>query len=288
LKSKVPHALCLGAFFCDELMLAMTSPSAPVLRVMLVDDEALARLRLRSLLQACTDTATHVVAEAETAQQALDALQHQAVDLLLLDIRMPGRDGLQLATALRLLPQPPAVVFVTAHANHALRAFDLDAVDYLTKPVQRARLEAALQRVAQRRGSHRTADAESSETLKDATPTAQANVLVVMERGRVLRLPFAEVLYLKAEMKYVTLRTATRSYVLDDSLTELEQRLGDGFIRIHRNALVAAQAVRELQKGKDEGEEGWVLRVAPIDEWLPVSRRQVAAVRDALAGDVKR
>jgi two-component system response regulator AlgR len=241
---------------------------------MLVDDEALARLRLRSLLQACTDTATHVVAEAETAQQALDALQHQAVDLLLLDIRMPGRDGLQLATALRLLPQPPAVVFVTAHANHALRAFDLDAVDYLTKPVQRARLEAALQRVAQRRGSHRTADAESSETLKDATPTAQANVLVV--------------LYLKAEMKYVTLRTATRSYVLDDSLTELEQRLGDGFIRIHRNALVAAQAVRELQKGKDEGEEGWVLRVAPIDEWLPVSRRQVAAVRDALAGDVKR
>jgi two-component system, LytTR family, response regulator AlgR len=246
----------------------------PALKVMLVDDEALARLRLRSLLAACDDTANEVVAEAESAQQALDLLRGTEVDLVLLDIRMPGRDGLQLASALRSLPTPPAVVFVTAHGSHALRAFDLDAVDYLTKPVQRARLQAALQRVMQRRWPQATLPA----------PLQEVPMLVVAERGRVLRVPVAEVLVLKAEMKYVTLRTATRNYVLDDSLTELEQRLGPGFIRIHRNALVANHAVRELQRGSsDAAEEGWAVRVAPIDEWLPVSRRQVGAVKEALA-----
>ena len=255
------------------------SKGLKVLKVLLVDDEALARQRLRALLVACLDTPTQVVGEAQTAEQALEMVRSRDVDLLLLDIRMPGRDGLQLAALLRTMATPPAVVFVTAHASHALRAFDLEAVDYLTKPVQRARLESALQRVAQRRVGLITPAVSSSGTL---TP-AEAPVLVVMERGRLLRLPFAEVLTLKAEMKYVTLRTATRSYVLDDSLTELEQRLGDGFIRIHRNALVAAQAVRELVKRAEDGEEGWAVRVAPIDEWLPVSRRQAAAVREALA-----
>ncbi len=249
-----------------------------VLKVMLVDDEALARLRLRSLLAACTDPPSRVIAEAESAQQALEILrdsdEDNQPDLVLLDIRMPGRDGLQLASALRSLPLPPTVVFVTAHAGHALRAFELDAVDYLTKPVQRVRLQAALQRVQQRRWPQITQPAPLQETP----------MLVVAERGHMLRVPVAEVLYLKAEMKYVTLRTAQRSYVLDDSLTDLEQRLGAGFLRIHRNALVANKAVRELQRRGDEGsDEGWAVRVAPIDEWLPVSRRQVVAVRDALA-----
>ena len=251
------------------------SNEALTLKVMLVDDEALARLRLRSLLQACTETPSEVVAEAESATQALELLRGVEVDLVLLDIRMPGRDGLQLASALRSLPLPPAVVFVTAHSGHALRAFDLDAVDYLTKPVQRARLAAALQRVQQRRWPQSTLPA----------PLVDTPMLVVAERGRMERVPVAAVLYLKAEMKYVTLRTAERSYVLDDSLTELEQRLGAGFIRIHRNALVANRAVRELQRRSDEGaDEGWAVRVAPIDEWLPVSRRLVAAVKEALAG----
>ncbi len=247
------------------------------LRTLIVDDEALARLRLRSLLQANAETAVEVIGEAENADQALAIVAEHgaALDLVLLDIRMPGRDGLQIAAALRLLDKPPAVVFVSAHAHHALRAFDLDAVDYLTKPVQRTRLQAALQRVLQRRMSIITTPGGLIETP----------VLVVAERGRVLRLPVAEVLVLKAEMKYVTLRTATRSYVLDDSLAELEAKLGDGFLRIHRNALVARSAVRELQHRTEAGsEEGWAVRVAPIDEWLPVSRRQVAAVKEALVG----
>jgi two-component system response regulator AlgR len=245
------------------------------LRILLVDDEPLARLRLRSLLADTAEPPHQIVGEAGDAQQAMDLLRVQPCDLVLLDIRMPGRDGLQLAEALRRLPQPPSVVFVTAHGSHALHAFELDAVDYLTKPVRRERLQAALQRVAQRR-----AGVPSLAGPLDETP-----VLVVNDRTRTLRIPLDEVLYLRAEMKSVTLQTATRTHVLDESLTELEQRLGSGFIRIHRNALVARRAVRELQRRSDGGaDEGWAVRVAPGDEWLPVSRRQVGAVREALGG----
>ena len=136
--------------------------------------------------------------------------------------------------------------------------------------MRRERLQAALQRVAQRR------------SLRPALP--EGPVLVVSDRGRVLRLPLDEVLYLKAEAKYVTLRTATRSHVLDDALADLEQRLGAGFLRIHRNAVVAIAAVRELQKhAAPEGDaDGWAVRVAPADEWLAVSLRQLPAVRAAL------
>ena len=256
------------------------------LRVLLVDDEPLARLRLRTLLDAETAVPTTVVGEAGDTESALAFLQGAAVDLLLLDIRMPGRDGLRLARVLRLLPQPPAVVFVTAHAEHALMAFELEALDYLTKPVRRERLQAALQRAWSRQ---RPADSAS-------TPLAEGPVLVVADRGRVLRLPLAEVLYLKAELKYVTLRTATAVHLLDESLAELTQRLaalgGPEFVRIHRNALVARHAIRALELRPlaaaeavaDDGSEGWAVQVAPLDEWLAVSRRQLPAVRAALLG----
>ena len=112
-------------------------------------------------------------------------------------------------------------------------------------------------------------------------------VVVVSDRGRVVRVPVSQVLYLKAELKYVTLRTADHTYVLDDALSDLEQRLGPRFIRVHRNALVARQAVRALERrviagGDEEGGESWAVRVAPVDEWLVVSRRQATAVREAL------
>ncbi|HEY0855829.1 MAG TPA: LytTR family DNA-binding domain-containing protein [Albitalea sp.] len=248
------------------------------LRVLVVDDEELARVRLRGLVNDCVQPRATVAGEAANAAQALAWLQSQRCDLLLLDIHMPGRDGLQLAAELRQMPQPPAVVFVTAHAEHALKAFDLEAVDYLTKPVRRERLQASLQRVAQR--------------LALPSPAAPATaepepVVVVSDRGRVLRVPVSDVLYLKAELKYVTLRTAEHTYVLDDALSDLEQRLGQRFIRVHRNALVAKRAVRALERrvmaGSDEeGGESWAVRVAPVDEWLQVSRRQATAVREAL------
>ena len=248
---------------------------------MLIDDEPLARLRLRSLVEANPNLDATVVAEAGDAEEALALLHRVSVDAVLLDIRMPGPNaatsGLRLAALLPALPQPPAVIFVSAFAEHALQAFDLEAVDYLTKPVRGDRLAAALQRVRQR-----------LRPVTEPMPL-EGPVLVVIDRGRMLRLPVQEVLLLKAEQKYVTLRTASRSHLLDESLSELEQRLGalgGGFLRIHRNALVARPAIRELAlRGVDDesGGEGWAVRVAPLDEWLAVSRRQVAAVRAALA-----
>lgn len=257
----------------------MPAATPDPLRVLIVDDEALARLRLRSLVDelASGDLRVVVAGEAEDADAALALLRREPVDAVLLDIRMPGRDGLRLASAIRTLRERPAVIFVTAHAEHALRAFELEAVDYLTKPVRRERLHEALERVRARRAAARP-----------AASSTEPPVLVVTERDRVLRLPVAEVLVLKAEQKYVTVRTTGRSYVIDDSLTELEQRLGDGFLRVHRNALVARHAIRALARhGRDEddpGSEGWAVRVAPLDEWLAVSRRQLPAVRQALEG----
>jgi two-component system response regulator AlgR len=249
------------------------------MRILIVDDEPLARLRLRGLVEslAVSDGGLQVdgVAEAGDADAALAALKAEPADLVLLDIQLPGRDGLRLAPALQALPRPPLVVFVTAHGEHALRAFELQALDYLTKPVRRDRLQAALLRAAQQLALVRGVQ----------PPVVPEPVLVLSERGRVLRLPVREALVLKAEQKYVTLRTAQQTFVLDDSLSDLERRLGPGFVRVHRNALVAVTAIRELQPHAlgDEG-DGWAVRVAPLDEWLAVSRRQLAAVRAALQG----
>lgn len=239
------------------------------LRLLLVDDEELARMRLRGLVAECASPLAVVAGEAANAGEALAWLAANDCDLVLLDIRMPGRDGMDLAAEIKGRSPAPAVVFVTAHADHALQAFELEAVDYLTKPVRRERLQAALQRVAQRAAA--SAEAEP--------------VIVVSELGRIVRVPVREVLYLKAELKYVTLRTAHHSHVLDDALSDLEQRLGSRFLRVHRNALVARHALRALERrpaADDEGSEGWAVRVAPVDEWLAVSRRQVAAVREAM------
>jgi len=247
------------------------------MRILIVDDEPLARQRLRGLVEALAggDGGLQVdgVAEAGDADAAVAALQAEPADLVLLDIQLPGRDGLRLAPALQALPRPPLVVFVTAHGEHALRAFELQALDYLTKPVRRERLQAALQRAAQQLALARGVQ----------PPVVPEPVLVLSERGRVLRLPVREALVLKAEQKYVTLRTAQQTFVLDDSLSDLERRLGPGFVRVHRNALVAVAAIRELQPHAlgDEG-DSWAVRVAPLDEWLAVSRRQLAAVRAAL------
>jgi two-component system response regulator AlgR len=254
--------------------------NATALRVLIVDDEALARARLAILVAECSEPRCSVVGQCSNAQQARQWFDANEADVLLLDIQMPGQPGTALAAELQRSARPPAVVFVTAHTEHALAAFDLDAADYLTKPVKRERLAAALARAARR------------VPARDAGATSASEpVLVVSERGRVARIPLAEVLYLKAELKYVTLRTAGRSWVLDDSLTELEQRLGERFLRVHRNALVARDAVRLLERRRmaehdDEAsgnEIGWAVQVAPVGEWLAVSRRQLGAVREALA-----
>lgn len=249
------------------------------LHILIVDDEPLARARLRTLLGDCTHTdlspAIARVTEAGHAGEALELLQHTAVDVVLLDIHMPGMDGVQLAKALRSMgPQAPAIVFVTAHAEHAVTAFELDVADYLTKPVRLARLQQALQKAA------RAASPAPAPPVADSSGES----LLIHDRGRTERVPVSEVLYLKAELKYVTVRTARRSYILDASLSELEARHAPLFMRVHRNALVARRAIRALEKHFDPEEgEGWAVRLEGITELLMVSRRQVAAVREAIS-----
>jgi two-component system response regulator AlgR len=242
------------------------------LKVLLVDDEPLARLRLRTLLGDCSLPGASVEAEAANAAQALEQLQRQAFDLVLLDIHMPGADGLSLAHWLRSMPVAPAVVFVTAHAEHAVQAFELEAVDYLTKPVRLERLQAALQKVARRLQSAHPAGADPPE-----------EVLIIQDRGRTERVPLSQVVYLKAELKYITVRTTSKSFILEGSLSELEEKFKPLFMRIHRNALIARRAVRSLEKHYDAEEgDGWAVRLDGITELLSVSRRQLAAVREAV------
>ena len=242
------------------------------LKVLLVDDELLARSRLRTLLADCTSPSAEVVAEAADGLQAIAALKQAAFDLVLLDVRMPGMDGVQLAQTIVSMAQPPAVVFVTAHAEHAVQAFDVAAVDYLTKPVRLERLQQALQKV------ERLVQSKQAQTAG-----FPGDMLIIQDRGRTERVPLSEVLYLKAELKYVTVRTATRSYILDGALSELEEKYATQFMRIHRNALIARRAVRALEKHYDPEEgEGWAVRLNGSPELLFVSRRQLSAVREAI------
>ncbi|MEN9375399.1 MAG: hypothetical protein RL710_556, partial [Pseudomonadota bacterium] len=228
------------------------------LKVLIVDDEALARARLRTLLGDCTAPAASVQAEAANAAQAVEWLQHHDADLALVDIHMPGADGLALAQMLRTLPRPPAVVFVTAHAEHAVQAFELEALDYLTKPVRLERLQAMLQKVERLVLVNRAPE-----------PDLPQEVLIIQDRGRTERVPLVQVLYLKAELKYITVRTRDKSYILDGALSELEDKYKNHFMRIHRNALIARRAVRALVKHHDPQEgEGWAVRLEGIDELL--------------------
>lgn len=282
-----PHNNTPTAQACCATPRHTTMSNSIHLHTLIVDDEALARQRLRTLLGDCQAplsalwncNTTISVTEAAHANQALEALCNPslpACDVLLLDIHMPGQDGLQLAHSVRKLPRPPAIVFITAHPDHALSAFELDALDYLTKPVRLERLQQALIKV-QRHASQRPLPAPA------LLPTAPQDVLLIQDRERTERVPLAEVVYFKAELKYVTVRTVTRSYIMDTSLNDLEHRFAQHFLRIHRNALVARRALRALEKHHDPIEgDGWAVRLHGVTEYVPVSRRQVSAVRETL------
>jgi two-component system, LytTR family, response regulator AlgR len=261
------------------------------LTALIVDDEELARKRMRTLLGDCKQPACSVAGEAADAMQALSVLRTTACDVVLLDIHMPGADGMQLARELRSLRPELGIIFVTAHAEHAVAAFDLDVVDYLTKPVRLDRLEKALNKALHKKELLTLA-------YKGLETDLMQETVLIQDRGRAERVPLSAVLYFKAELKYVTVRTAQKSYILDGALNELEARYGAQFLRVHRNALVAKRAMRALERhveraadrDPEEGEaggadiEGWAVRLHGVDEALLVSRRQLAAVRAAIAG----
>jgi two-component system, LytTR family, response regulator AlgR len=254
------------------------------LNVMVVDDEHLARSRIKTLLADCMDPPCVLEAEASDAMEAMAKLRGAAVDVVLLDIHMPGADGLQLARELRQIRPELAIIFVTAHAEHAVDAFDLDVTDYLTKPVRAERLQKALLKVLQKKE-------QVAQAVSRPEGDLAQKFIVIQDRGRTERVPLADVLYFKAELKYVTVRTAQRSYILDGSLTELEAQYTPDFLRIHRNTLVARREMRSLERfnGVDEEDaeggavEGWAVRLRSCEEPLQVSRRQLASVRAVIA-----
>lgn len=262
----------------DRLAAAGATESPGALRVLIVDDEAPARARLRDLLgDIAASEPTRIVGMAANGMEALRLLESAPADVVLADIRMPVMDGVELARHLGRLASPPAVVFVTAYDQYAVEAFELAAIDYLLKPVRAERLAAALARAAARR------PAADGAALVGLAPGERQH-FSVGERGRILLLPVADVLYLRAELKYVTARTVEREYVLDESLVQLEEEFPRRFLRLHRNCLVARDAVQGVERTgePDGGDAHWAVLIRGVPERLPVSRRQWPVVRQML------
>ena len=252
------------------------TPPLP-LRVLIVDDEAPARRRLREVLADCAgEIALEIVGEAEDGLAALDCLEASPIDLVLLDIRMPGMDGIECAGHIQKRDRPPAIIFTSAYDAYACQAFDLNAIDYLLKPVRAERLSRALSKA-------HSVSLVALQSLREAHPKARTH-LSVNEKGRIVLIPLEEILYLKAELKYVTVRTAQREFLLEESLSRLEEEFGETFLRIHRNCLVASVRIREV--GKSPGaDDSHFLRLDGLDETLLVSRRQYSAFRERLKPD---
>lgn len=243
------------------------------LKILLVDDEAPARTRLRELLSdVAAEVPNVVVGEAENGLLGLAQVEATTPDVVLLDIRMPKMDGIELAQHLSRLPRPPAVIFTTAYDAYAMQAFDLNAVDYLLKPVRAQRLAASLAKAKALRPP-------PVEVLQGLQADGRTH-LSCHERGRLLLIPVAEVVYLKADLKYVTARTREREYLLDESLTHLESEFVARFIRLHRSVLVAKDAIVGFERNTDEdADTHWLAIVRDVPERLPVSRRQWPQVK---------
>lgn len=229
---------------------------------------------MRDLLADCAPHLPLTIAgEADSGRAALTLLSECAADVVLLDVRMPEMDGIEVAQHLQKLETPPAVVFTTAYDAYAIRAFEVQAVDYLLKPIRAARLREALARV-------RAAARPKHEAYLDLLPAPRA-FLSAQERGKIHLIPVSEVIYLKAELKYVTVRDARREYLVEESLTRLEQEYGERFVRVHRNCLVAREAIRGFERATGEGAEGnWLVVLEGCDEKIAVSRRQQHIVRE--------
>jgi two-component system response regulator AlgR len=243
------------------------------LRVVIIDDELPARNRLRELLEDCREALPHLVAgEAANGVEGLQVTASAQADVVFVDIHMPEMSGIEFARHLQVLERPPAVIFVTAHDQYAVRAFEVNAVDYLTKPVRSARLLAALKKAA--------TGARLVRGVLESIDPAPRRHFSVAERGRVTLVRVADVIYLRAELKYVTLHTRGREHLVEEPLSQIEHEFGGVFVRIHRNCLVAKRLIRGFERSAEtEGDAGWSVVLDGSDERLPVSRRQWAQVK---------
>ncbi|HYG13577.1 MAG TPA: LytTR family DNA-binding domain-containing protein [Methylophilaceae bacterium] len=242
------------------------------LKIIVADDETPARNRLRELLAEIDGVC--VVGEARNGKEALMLALDTGADLVLLDIRMPQMDGIEAAGHLQKVAPPPAIIFTTAFDSYAMQAFDVNAVDYLLKPIRLERLQSAIAK-ARALLPGQLAALQSMQR--------QRTHFSVTERGRVLLVPVADVIYLRAELKYLTLRTRERSYLVEDSLTAIEQEFGDHFLRLHRNCLVAQHCILGYEKRHDgDSEHGWTVLLRDVPDTLAVSRRQHHVLRKLL------
>ncbi|HVJ23247.1 MAG TPA: LytTR family DNA-binding domain-containing protein [Burkholderiales bacterium] len=244
------------------------------LKVFIADDEEPARERLKTLLgDIAQQVPTTVVGEARHGVEAVEQVPPSGAEVVLLDIQMPGMNGLEVARHLARLEPPPRIVFVTAHDRHAVEAFELNALDYLLKPVRAERLTAALRKAA----------VPQQEQLEKAAEGPR-EYLSVAERNRIVLVPVRDILFLRAEQKYVTVRTQAREHLVEEPLIALEREFAASFVRIHRNCLVARAAIRGFERAPGEEEEPhWQVVLDGLEERLPVSRRQWPLLRDLVA-----
>lgn len=242
--------------------------------VFIVDDESPARHRIKELLGDCSaQLSLELVGEASNGREALEQLAVQHADVVLVDIRMPQMDGIELAQHLNKLDRPPVIIFTTAYDNYAIQAFEQHAIDYLLKPIRLGRLFDALTRA-------RAAVPVKSELLQELTSEPRKN-LSIQERGKILLIPLERVLYLRAELKYITVRTLEREYLVEEPLGALEKEFAARFVRIHRNCLVAKEEIESFEKVGEEGADWhWTVKLKGMDERLPISRRQQYIVKE--------
>jgi two-component system response regulator AlgR len=238
-------------------------------RVLIADDEPLARARLRRLLE--SQPGVVVVGEAGNGEQALAACTALAPHVLLLDIRMPGVDGLSVARALAEQPESPAVIFCTAYDDYAIEAFEANAIGYLLKPVSQEKLALALAK-AEKLSAHRI------PIIDDSAPRTRSHLSARSRRGVEL-LPLSQARYFLADHKYVTVYHTGGELLIDDTLKELEDEFGKRLLRVHRNALVMVDYVLGLERTL-RGQ--YRVRLADIAQGPLVSRRHLPLVREAL------
>ncbi len=242
-----------------------------MLTILIADDETPARNRLRDLLGDIRDV--KIIAEAKNGKEALDLAMQTKPDLMLLDIRMPLMDGIEAAQHAQKLAPKPNIIFTTAFDAYAIKAFDLNAIDYLLKPIRLERLQTAIDK----------AYALKPKQIEALKPLQKMRSHVsIHERGRVILVPVEQIIYLRAELKYITVRTAEREYLIEESLTHLETEFGERFLRLHRNCLVAPAFITGYEKRLNEAnEERWVALLKDIPETIAISRRQQHLVRES-------
>ena len=239
--------------------------------VLIVDDEPLARDRLTRMVEKIDHC--RVVAQVDTAAGALHAVRQHDPDVVLLDVRMPGADGLSAASGIADLEDPPAIIFCTAYDEYAVDAFGTEAVGYLLKPVKQSQLEAAL-------GKTQKLNKVQLAALSERQPVRQQRSHISAKTRRGVELiPLHDVRFFIADHKYVTVHHVGGETLIDDTLKDLEGEFGNQFVRVHRNALVA---VRHIE-GMERASQGhYQIRLRDIEEKPIVSRRHVAKLRELM------